>query len=168
MEFVIIVGAIGSVIAYICLSTKTQGEIAAKRNPGFKSSLKHNPDQTSPEEVFKVLKEANLSTCFLDSELNNNNNTTLTDTALILSYLSKIRDDRGNLFNSQLKDNISSLKVAKSGIRKVNVIRIEPQTDVLDSISTELLSKLTDANQFEQRQEQGRPVLTKKLTPPKQ
>ena len=82
MEIVIIIGAIGSVIAYICLSTKTEGELAQKRNPGFKSSLRHNPEHQNSEEVFKVLKEANLSPCFLDSELNKQDNEMLVDTSI--------------------------------------------------------------------------------------
>ena len=81
MEIVIIIGAIGSVVAYICLSTKTQGEIATKRNTGFKSSLRHNPDQTSPEEVFRVLKENNIKPCFLDTELKKQDNIPLVDTS---------------------------------------------------------------------------------------
>ena len=168
MEIVIIVGMIGAVVTYILLTPKTPSEIAQKRNPAFKSSLRHNPDHQNPEEVFKVLKEANISPCFLDSELNNsNNNKTLTDTTLISSYLSKIRDDRYDLFNPQQKDNRSSLKVAKSGIKKVSVIKIESQNDAFDGISSELHSQLTDENQFEQRQEQDGPVLVKKKTPPR-
>ena len=191
MEIIIIVGAIGSVIAYICLSTKTQGEIAQKRNPGFKSSLRHNPELQNSEEVFKVLQEANLHLAFLDSELNKHNNTTLTDTTLTQSYLSKIRADRGNLFNpqskdnrsplkvakagirkvdkisvgSQTKDNRSPLKVAKAGIRKVDKISVESQKDIFDSINPDLLSQLIETHQFDQRQ--NGPRLVKKRIPPR-
>lgn len=165
MEIIIIVGAIGSVIAYICLSTKTQGEIAQKRNPGFKSSLRHNPELQNSEEVFKVLQEANLSPCFLDSELNKHNNRTLTDTTLTQSYLSKIRADRGNLFNPQSKDNRSPLKVAKAGIRKVDKISVESQKDIFDSINPDLLSQLIETHQFDQRQ--NGPRLVKKRIPPR-
>lgn len=85
MEIVIIIGAIGSVIAYICLSTKTQGEIAQKRNPGFKSSLRHNLNRTSSEEVFSVLKENNIKPCFLETDLNKPNNMSLVDTSIYTS-----------------------------------------------------------------------------------
>ena len=82
MEIVIIIGAIVSVIAYIFISTKTEGESAQKRNPGFKSSLRHNPERQNSEEVFKVSKEANLLSCYLESELNKPNNRVLDNTSI--------------------------------------------------------------------------------------
>ena len=85
MEIIIIMGAIGSVIAYICLSTKTEGEIAQKRNPGFKSRLRHNPNRTSSKEVFNVLKENNIKPCFLETDLNKTNNVSLVDTSIYTS-----------------------------------------------------------------------------------
>lgn len=89
MEIVIIIGAIGSVIAYICLSTKTEGELAQKKNSAFKSSLRHNPEHQNSEEVFKVLKEANLSPCFLNSELNKQDNKVLVDTSIYTTISSE-------------------------------------------------------------------------------
>ena len=163
MEIVIIIGAIGSVIAYVCLSTKTEGELAQKRNPCFKSSLRHNSEHQNSEDVFKVLKEANISPCFLDLELNKQNNRILTDSTLIQSHISNIRDDSSILFNPQSKDNSSPLKIVKADIRKD--ISIEPQKDGFDNINPDLFSQLIEIDQFEQRQEQSGPV--KKLTPPK-
>ena len=89
MEIVIIIGAIGFVIGYICLSTKTEGELAQKRNSAFKSSLRHNPEGQNSEEVFKVLKEANISLCFLDSVLNKQDNRVLVDTSIYTTILSE-------------------------------------------------------------------------------
>lgn len=158
MEIIIIVGAIGIVFAHIFLSTKTEGEIAQKRNPGFKSSLRHNPDNISSEEVFDVLKENNIKPCFLKVDLIKQDNGALTDKALVSSY------DRGSL--PQLKDDRSTLKVIGSGFKKVGEIKIESQKDVLDDISPELLSQLTETHQFEEQEQSGL-VLTKKLTSPR-
>lgn len=160
MEIIIIVGAIGIVFAHIFLSPKLEGEIAQKRNPGFKSSLRHNPDNISPEEVFDVLKENNIKPCFLEVDLIKQDNGALTDTTLVSSY------DRVSLFNPQPKDNRSTLKVIKDGLKKVSEIKIESQKDALDDISQELLSKLTEEHQFEEHG-QSEHVLTKKLTSPR-
>lgn len=71
-----------------------------------------------------------------------------------------------NLFE-YTKNNRSTLDVVSSGLEKISEMKIEPQKDVFDTISPELLSQLTDTQQIEQQQEQNVQVLSRKLTPPK-
>jgi len=53
-----------------------------KKNSTFKSSLRYNAERQNTEEVFEILKEANLSPCFLDSELNKQDNKVFIDTSI--------------------------------------------------------------------------------------
>lgn len=163
MEIIIIVSAIGFLFAYIWLTPKTPGEIAQKKNPGFKSSLRHNPDRQNPEKVFRVLKEANLTPCFLDSELKKQQE--ISTPLFGCDDINIIYEDRGKLFNPQCKDGKttleviqdgmekipglqsnserSALKVVKDGMKKIDKIEIKAQKDIIDSIESELIEKIS-------------------------
>ena len=193
MEIVIIVGAIGFVFAYIWLTPKTPGQIVQKKNPGFKSSLRHNPECQTSEEVFRVLKEANLTPCFLASELQKQQEThsaslfhcdnikvIYEDREILFNPQSKdgrntlevIQDGMEKLYVSQSKGERNTLKVVQDGIKKIDKIEINPQKDIIDSIEPELLKQLSpnlkidSTNESLVPEKQKGKKLVRKLTSP--